>query len=107
MKLCSCKGGCKCTTCACGAYAKFFDTLGNQNRIHILNTLRKAPKSVSEIIEETGLEQTAISHSLRKLEETGFVNVQRRGKFRIYTINRKTIEPLLILIDKHIHGGST
>lgn len=105
MKFCSCKGGCSCKTCACGAYAKFFDTLSNQNRLHILNTLRTGSKNVSEIITATGLEQTAISHSLKRLEETGFVQVTRKGKYRIYDLNHNTIEPLLKLIDKHIHEG--
>lgn len=103
MKICSCKGGCSCTNCDCKAYAAFFDTLGNQNRIHILSTLRHGPKSVSQITEATGLEQTTISHSLKRLEEIGFVKVAKKGKFRIYNLNPTTIEPLLTLIDKHIH----
>jgi DNA-binding transcriptional ArsR family regulator len=104
MTFCSCKGGCACKTCACGAYCKFFDVLGNQNRLHILNSLRAGPKNVSQIIRATGLEQTAISHSLKRLEEGNFVTAKREGKYRIYELNHSTIEPLLKLIERHIHS---
>lgn len=83
------------------AYAIFFETLANQNRLHIINSLRAGPKNVSSIIDATGLEQTCVSHCLKRLENCGFVSVERQGKFRIYTLNSKTIEPLMRLIDAH------
>ncbi|HIH24820.1 TPA: winged helix-turn-helix transcriptional regulator [Candidatus Woesearchaeota archaeon] len=84
-----------------GAYAIFFETLANQNRLHIINSLRAGRKNVSQIIDATGLEQTCVSHCLKRLENCGFVSVERDGKFRIYTLNSKTIEPLMRLIDTH------
>jgi DNA-binding transcriptional ArsR family regulator len=94
-------GGCKCTNCSCKSYSAVFEALGNQNRLHIINALRKEPHNVSEIIAKTGLEQTCVSHCLRKLEEGGLVDVERQGKFRVYTLNKKTVEPLLQAIDQH------
>lgn len=83
------------------SYAVFFETLGNQNRLRIINALRNGPKNVTEIIKETKLEQTCISHCLKRLESCGFVSVKRNGKFRIYELNHATIESLMELIDKH------
>lgn len=102
MKFCSCKGRCACANCSCGDYAQFFDTLGNQNRLHILDALRTEPQSVSQIIAKTGLEQTCVSHCLRKLEGIGAVTAARKGKFRIYALNRTAIEPLLKLLNRHV-----
>ena len=102
MNFCSCKGGCHCKSCVCSSYATFFDTLSNQNRLHIMNSLRKGPKNVSQILEETGLEQTAVSHSLKRLEQCGFVSVKKKGKFHTYTLNSSAVEPLLKLLDKHM-----
>lgn len=101
-KTCKCGPSCTCKVCACGPYASFFDTLGNESRISILNALRSGPKNVGQIVEATGLEQTCASHCLRKLERNGFVTVRREGKYRIYALERKTIEPLMALIHAHI-----
>jgi ArsR family transcriptional regulator len=90
-------------SCSCKSYARLFDALSNPNRLHILNTLIKGPKKVGEIIEQTGMEQTAVSHGLRQLEQARFVTAKREGKFRIYTL-AAPLEPLLSLIDRHIGG---
>lgn len=104
MKECSCKGQCRCRACSCRSYSKLFDALGNPNRLHILNTLRKGPRKVSEIIKRTGMEQTSVSHGLRQLEHAGFVRAKREGKFRIYSL-AAPLEPLLTLIDQHLADG--
>ncbi len=83
------------------AYSIFFETLANQNRLRIINSLRHGKKNVTEILEETSLEQTCVSHCLKRLERCGFVSVERNGKYRIYSLNKSTIEPLMQLIDAH------
>lgn len=89
MKDLSCKCGskCKCSNCSCSPYAVFFDTLGNENRLFILDVLKKGQKSVSDIVELTGLEQTHVSHSIKQLEKYGFVKCTKKGKFRLYSVN--------------------
>ncbi len=83
------------------AYGVFFETLANQNRLKIINSLRHGKKNVTQILDETNLEQTCASHCLKRLERCGFVSVERDGKYRIYSLNKTTIEPLMELIDKH------
>ena len=83
------------------SYALFFDTLGHPTRLRIINVLRQKPANVTEIIKLTGVEQTCVSHCLKKLERCGFVTVKRQGKFRVYELNHATIEPLMALVDKH------
>jgi len=79
----------------------FFSTLANKNRLQVLNTLRKKSLNATEISAETGFEQTLLSHHLKILEYHGMVFVEKRGKFKYYTLNQQTIQPLLGLIDAH------
>jgi len=83
------------------AYGVFFETLANQNRLRIINALRKGEKNVTAIVRKTGLEQTCVSHCLARLERCGFVSSARKGKFKVYSLNTKTISPLMQLIDSH------
>ncbi|MBU0460345.1 MAG: metalloregulator ArsR/SmtB family transcription factor [Nanoarchaeota archaeon] len=85
-----------------GAYKIFFSSLANENRLKIINTLRHGNKSVSEICQTTGFEQTMVSHNLKRLERCGMVFSEQNGKFRYYSVNRQTIKPLLEMIDKHM-----
>lgn len=58
--------------------------------------------NVTELIKTLNIEQTIISHNLRRLKNCGFVSVEKKGKYRIYSLNKETISPLMDLIDKHI-----
>jgi len=42
-----------------------------------------------------------ISHNLKPLTRCGFVFVKRKGKERIYSVNRETMEPMFKIIDNH------
>ncbi len=84
------------------AYKLFFGTLTSKARLNIINSLRKGPKTVSELQKGLKLEQTSASHNLKRLKSCGFANVEKKGKFRVYPINKKTIAPLMALIDTHM-----
>ncbi|MBR9704792.1 winged helix-turn-helix transcriptional regulator [Candidatus Pacearchaeota archaeon] len=87
-----------------GAYKIFFQTLVSGSRLKIINILRKKEMNVSEIVKELNMDQTAISHDLKRLKECGFVTSIINGKFRYYKLNKKTILPIMDLIDKHMAG---
>ena len=84
------------------AYKVFLKTLANENRLRIINLLRKNHKCVSEICEELHLNQTTVSHSLQRLEYCGFVLREKKGKYRYYRLNQRSIKPMMNLIDAHI-----
>jgi len=84
------------------AYKLFFSTLTSKDRLLILNLLRENPRTVTEIQNELKIEQTTVSHNLNKLKKCGFVKSEINGKYRTYSINKKTIFPLMDLIDKHM-----
>ncbi len=85
------------------AYKLFFGTLANKNRLKIINLLRKGSKCVNEITKELNFNQTTVSHNLKILQKCGFVFVEKKGKHRYYSLNKKTIKPLMEMIDKHMH----
>lgn len=85
------------------AYNIFFGTLANQNRLEIINLLRKDKKCVTDICKELNLNQTTVSHNLKRLLRCGFVFVETKGKHRYYSLNKKTIKPLMSMIDEHMH----
>lgn len=85
-------------------YELFFGTLANEQRLEIINLLRKGPKNVTQICRELNFNQTTVSHNLKKLKTCSFVFVKRNGKERMYSINKKTIKPLLGLMESHIEN---
>lgn len=101
VKSCNCGPNCSCKNCVCGPRAAFFETLSNEGRLYILHTLRSGPKSVSELVNATGLGQTHVSHNLKHLEAFGFVTAERKGKFRVYALGIQ-LEPVLKLVDAHV-----
>ncbi len=84
------------------AYKIFFGTLVSESRLKIINFLRMGKKNVSEIIEELEMNQTHVSHDLARLKRCGFVKVEDEGKYKYYSLNEKTIKPLMGLIEKHM-----
>jgi ArsR family transcriptional regulator len=86
----------------CETYIQFFSSLSDATRLEIIKLLRQQEMSVSQLCEESGFEQSRVSHNLRKLKELGFVQSKQDGKKRIYSLEKKTMAPLLNLIDLHV-----
>jgi len=82
-------------------YNLFFGSLSNPNRLKILNVLRNKNLNVGEICNYTKFEQTMVSHNLKRLERCGMVFSEQKGKQRYYSLNKKTILPLLKAVDSH------
>ena len=83
------------------SYHVFFTNLANPLKIGIILSLREKEKCVNELTKELGVEQSKISHALSNLKSCRIVDVKQKGKKRIYSLNKKTIVPMLKLIDKH------
>ncbi len=59
----------------------FFQTLADANRLRIIKVIGQERRSVSEIVEATGLSQPLVSHHLRLMREQGILETQREGPF--------------------------
>jgi len=82
-------------------YHIFFSNFANPLRIEIVLALRDQPMNVTQLSKSLKVEQSKISHSLKSLKSCNIVDVAQKGKERIYSLNKKTIVPILKLIDKH------
>lgn len=82
-------------------YFTFFSNLANPLRIRIISVLKEEEMPVNSIAKKLGAEQSKISHALARLKRCNIVKVRDKGKQRIYSLNKKTILPMLEIIDKH------
>lgn len=86
----------------CPSYNMFFDTISSGIRMKIMNLLMTRPMSVNEICKNLDEEQSKISHNLKKLINCNVIEVKKEGKSRIYSLNKKTMVPLMKLVEKHV-----
>ena len=71
------------------SWKHFANVLGNRTRFDIVMLLRKEGElSVSEMCERLGYEQSRVSHNLKCLLNCGFVEVEQRGKKRVYRMSQ-------------------
>ncbi len=83
-------------------YNIFLGTLDNKYRLQIINLLRGGSENVTQICKSLNMNQTTVSHNLARLKICGFIFVRNNGKERIYSLNSRTIKPLMKLIDEHM-----
>jgi len=86
----------------CHSYELFFEAFSNKTRMRIVQALMHSPKSVTEIINSVGEEQSTVSHNLKKLSQCNFLEFRVEGKQRIYSLNKDTIVPILELVERHV-----
>ncbi|MHB1079721.1 MAG: ArsR/SmtB family transcription factor [Prosthecobacter sp.] len=79
---------------ALGMVAAWFRTLSEPSRLKILRTLEEGEKSISEIVEASGLTQANVSRHTQSLVEAGIVGRRREGLAVICFIADPTITSL-------------
>lgn len=85
------------------AISKFFKVISDSTRLSILYLLKEKKRNVSEIVELTGIEQSAISHQLRILKDSRLVRSTRKGKSMIYQLDDEHIFDILKQVKTHIN----
>lgn len=82
-------------------YHIFFSNLSNPLRINIIAELKEKDFTVTALSKKLKVEQSKLSHALANLKQCNIVSVTQKGKERVYSLNKKTILPILKLIDEH------
>lgn len=80
--------------------AKLFRGFADPSRLSILECLREEPRSVTEIVERTGLSQPNASNHLACLLDCGLVEREQRGRFAYYRTADARVGTLLALADE-------
>ena len=72
-----------------------FQTLGDANRVRIIQFIGEKECSVSEIVQASKLSQPLVSHHLRVLRENQVLDTERKGPFVYYKLkDNKLLEAL-------------
>jgi DNA-binding transcriptional ArsR family regulator len=71
-----------------------FEVLADPTRRGIVEALRSGERSVNDIVDAVGIDQSGVSRHLRILHEAGFVRVRPDGARRLYTLSPKPFREL-------------
>lgn len=82
--------------------AKLFRGLADPSRLRVLESLRDGERSVSAIIEATGLSQSNVSNHLNCLHDCGLVARQQQGRFVYYRLSDPRVATLMTLAESLI-----
>jgi ArsR family transcriptional regulator, cadmium/lead-responsive transcriptional repressor len=80
--------------------AKLFRGFSDPSRLSIMDVLRDGARTVSEIVETTGLTQSNVSNHLGCLRDCGLVTAKQQGRFVYYELSDDRVGQLLILADE-------
>jgi ArsR family transcriptional regulator, lead/cadmium/zinc/bismuth-responsive transcriptional repressor len=86
------------------SYEQFFANFSNYTRMKIVLALADGPLSVGDLSERVGEEQSNVSHHFKQMAHCSLVEVRRDGKKRIYSLNEKTVKPMLEMAREHVYG---
>lgn len=80
--------------------SKIFKGFADYSRLLIFFTLLDGEKTVSELVEETGLSQSGISNHLKCMRECDLVVDKQEGKFVLYSIKDARAKEILELAER-------
>ena len=90
-----------------GLVAERFKALAEPARLHILQALRNGERTVSELVEETGLGQANVSKHLQLLHGLGFVERRKEGLYVYYSLGGEDIFRMCDLMCGRIEDETT
>ena len=83
---------------------EFFKMLGNPTRIRILLLLMEQDANVSDLAEQLGMTQSAVSHQLNLLKSNKLVRRRRDGKMIFYALVDEHVQMVIEKGTEHIRG---
>ena len=83
--------------------ARLLKVLGDTNRLGIVITIGINSRSVTELINMTGLSQTLVSFHLRALREADIVKTKREGPFIYYSLSNPSLIDIIDDLSKMIN----
>ena len=78
-----------------------FEALAEPHRRRILDLLLDHPRSVGELVAETGLSQPGTSKHLRVLRDAGLVRAEKDAQRRVYALNAQALAELIAWVEPY------
>ena len=72
-----------------------YRALADPHRRTILRALRRSERTAGELGDATGLRPAALTHHLTVLKLADLVRVERRGQYRVYSLNTTVFQDLV------------
>lgn len=73
---------------------RLFKAFGDTSRLKLFRILIDTELCVNELVEVSGLSQSAVSQHLAKLKAAGLVRERRRGQWSFYSADTRAVERL-------------
>jgi DNA-binding transcriptional ArsR family regulator len=84
--------------------ADAFAAIADANRRHLLEELRRGPKTVNELAQGLPVSRPAVSQHLKALRDAGLVAVKTEGTHRVYRVEEAGFLKLNLWLDQFWQG---
>jgi DNA-binding transcriptional ArsR family regulator len=81
-------------------FSDAFMAIADPNRRHLLEELRRGPKTVTELAAGLPVSRPAVSQHLKVLLDAGLVHAKPEGTMRVYTVSSTGFLKLNIWLDQ-------
>ena len=81
-------------------FSDAFMAIADPNRRHLLEELRRGPKTVNELASGLPVSRPAVSQHLKVLLDAGLVQAKAEGTRRVYTVSNAGYLKLNIWLDQ-------
>ncbi|MDD5163093.1 MAG: ArsR family transcriptional regulator [Candidatus ainarchaeum sp.] len=83
----------------------FFGMFANRLKVQILEELMARPMGVTELAGALDAERSKVSHALLSMNACRIVHAEQDGRQRLYSVNNKTVLPMMRIAEKHVAGN--
>ncbi|SMC42074.1 metalloregulator ArsR/SmtB family transcription factor [Rhizobium sp. RU36D] len=77
-----------------------FAAIADPNRRHLLEELRRAPRTVNDLAKGLPISRPAVSQHLKALLDSNLVSVTAEGTKRIYAVNTQGFDRMNLWLDQ-------
>lgn len=81
-----------------------FSAIADPHRRHLLEELRRGPRTVTELANGIPVSRPAVSQHLKVLLDAGLVTARAEGTRRVYTVSKDGFLKLNIWLDQFWEG---
>ncbi len=77
-----------------------FAAIADANRRHLLEELRRSPRTVNDLASGLPISRPAVSQHLKALLDCGLVTVASKGTRRIYSVDNRGFDRMNLWLDQ-------